>query len=232
MLSGLLIGAFAIVGISLLFVLARRDHRAAISERASLLDGLSASLELVQRRLGADGFPAITGRLADRRDVTVELIADTIVTRRLPQLWLVVPVREQCAHGAPSFGALARPTGAEFYSRIGGLDHRVTSPATSDAPLMIRADHALDERASETLCKAVDAVFRDRRIKEILVTPRGARIVCQAAEGDRGAHLILRQVRFATSPIGANTLARAVADADALRAALDPVPVPQQRLTA
>ena len=232
MLSGLLIGALAVSGLAVLFILAWRDHRAAIRERTGLLDGLSASLDLVQRRIGPDGFPALEGWLPDRRGVTVELIADTLVTRRLPQLWLVVTVRENLVQGGPSFGALARPTGAEFYSRIGGLHHRVTSLALSDAPLMIRADSPLGTRESEDLCEAVSAIFHDRRIKEILVTPRGARIVCQAAEGDRGPHLILRQARFASSSIGGDMLVRAVADADALRAALDAVPVVQHRLTA
>ena len=33
-------------------------------------------------------------------------------------------------------------------------------------------------------------------MKEIAATPRGVRLVRQASEGDRGAHFILRQVRF------------------------------------
>ena len=39
----------------------------AIRERASLLDGLSASLDGAAHRIGADGFPTLTGRLPDRR---------------------------------------------------------------------------------------------------------------------------------------------------------------------
>jgi hypothetical protein len=97
---------------------------------------------------------------------------------------------------------------------------------------MIRADRPFDAAASATLCEAVGTLFRDRRVKEIMVTGEVARIVAQAAEGDRGAHLILRQSRFATSPIGCDVLLRAVIDADALRGALDAIAAPNMALTA
>jgi hypothetical protein len=215
-----------------LAVVVRRDHHEALLERGGLLEPLASFLDDATRRVAADGFPAVDGRLPDRRSVSAELLPDTLVTRRLPQLWLVVTIREHIARPGPSVGALARPTGAEFYSCIGGLEHRVTSQALLDAPTMIRADRQLDATASATICEAVGAIFRDRRVKEIMVTGQVARIVSQAAEGDRGAHLILRQSRFASSSIDCDVLVRAIADADALRRAVDAIGIEKMALTA
>jgi hypothetical protein len=40
--------------------------------------------------IAPDQFPVVTGLIGDGRPVRIELIADTMVTRRLPQLWLKV----------------------------------------------------------------------------------------------------------------------------------------------
>jgi hypothetical protein len=47
------------------------------------------------------------------------------------------------------------------------------------------------------------------------------RIIRQVAEGERGAHLLLRQIRFETTAIAPDTVTRCIADADLLREALD-----------
>lgn len=40
------------------------------------------------------------------------------------------------------------------------------------------------------------ALLRDPKIKEVVISPRGVRIVRQFAQGSRGQHLILRQSVF------------------------------------
>ena len=62
------------------------------------------------------------------------------------------------------------------------------------------------------------AEFR-KHLKEIVATPRLTRVVRHAAEGHRGAHLLLRQTRFAIDAIPPDLVSRALADADGLRAA-------------
>ena len=105
---------FAFLGIAILAAMAVRDHRRALAERAVLLDGLLASFEGSHVEIGADGFPTLTGRLPDRRPITISLLADTLVMRRLPQLWLIVTIKERVERPGPSIGAQARHTGAEF----------------------------------------------------------------------------------------------------------------------
>ena len=40
------------------------------------------------------------------------------------------------------------------------------------------------------------AIFDDTRAKELVLSPRGVRLVYQAAQGDRAQYLVLRQAHF------------------------------------
>ena len=64
-------------------------------------------------------------------------------------------------------------------------------------------------------------IFSDNRVKEVLVTPGAARIVRQASEGERGAHVLLRQARFPIAAIDPAMVLTAIEEADAMSAALD-----------
>ena len=112
----LIIAAAAVLTVGLLglAMLARRQHRTALAGRAALLDDVCALLDGPRVTAGADGFPIAVGRLADGLDVRIVLIPDSLVTRRLPQLWMAVTIRDARLPGACRYGALARPTGAEY----------------------------------------------------------------------------------------------------------------------
>src|ERR1700754_2135699 len=94
MFAGLGVKTFAIGSIAALYVMARREHEAAMAARARLLDPAAMLFDDPKIKRAADGFPILVGALPDRRQVTVELIPDTMVMRRLPQLWLVVTLSE------------------------------------------------------------------------------------------------------------------------------------------
>jgi hypothetical protein len=212
--------AFATAGLCGLAALAMRDHRAALRDRAGLLAPIAGMFDQAEQRIGPDGYPSVTGRLHDRRQITVELLADTLVTRRLPQLWLTVTLREPVERARPSIGALARPTGAEFYAVTPDLPERLEHTPGFDGSVMVRGSADLTPEQRERASGALHCILADKRVKEAVVTPRGARIVRQACEGDRGAHLILRQVRFDLEAIGPELVLQAVADADRLCDAL------------
>jgi hypothetical protein len=64
-------------------------------------------------------------------------------------------------------------------------------------------------------------LFNDPWIKELLVTPRGVRVVRQAAQGSRAEYMVLRQAMFGAVKVPRDQLAAmldaAVALADDLR---------------
>lgn len=206
--SGLWMGARAI-----------HDHRAAMAKRRSLLDGAARLFPFARITNGADQFPILSGILEDGRNIRIELVADTMVCRRLPQLWLKLTLLEAATCHRPKIGALARPTGAEFYSLVHDMPHWFTPPPT-DAALLMRGDDSASPEQVERAGAMFGKLFSDPTLKEAAITPRGVRLVRQAAQGQRGAHLLLRQARFAHAAIAPEIICRAIAEAEALSACL------------
>jgi hypothetical protein len=228
----LAITIFAVASVAALYVMAGRDHAAAMAARAKLLDSVVTLFDAAELRVAADGFPVLTGRLPDRRRITVELIPDTMVMRRLPQLWLVVTLSEKTKRARPSFGALARPTGSEFYSRVDELPERIEPPPGLDGSMLIRGNAPFGAVDADRAGEALSRLFADKRVKEIMVTPKGVRIVRQASQGELGAHLLLRQVRFPLEAVQPELVLAAVEEADAMRHALDWVSTAPAKLSA
>jgi len=104
--------AFAAAAIATLSVMALREQRDMLARRARLLDAVAGLFPESVTRIGRDGFPVLDCRLADSRRIRIELIADTLVFRRLPQLWLKMTLLDHSPQKRPSIGALSRPTGA------------------------------------------------------------------------------------------------------------------------
>jgi hypothetical protein len=215
--------AFAAAGATL-WAKARREHRTALSGRSGLLASAVAMFPDGQMTFGRDGFPTFSAQLPDGRPVGIEILVDTLVTRRLPQLWLKLTIGDKARRRDFSIGALARPTGAEFYSLVHELPEWI-APPDCDLPLLVRGRSATAADAARAGA-VLRSLFADREVKEAVATPRGVRIVRRVAEGDRGAHLLLRQIRFPVDTVSADLIRTAVADAEALADALtDTAPV-------
>lgn len=215
MITTIAFSAFAIASGIWMSVRAVRDHRAAIAERRGLLDNAARHFPGARITHGADHFPILAGRLDDGRQVRVELVPDTLVCRRLPQLWLKLTLLETSPCARPKIGALARPTGAEFYSLVHEMPHLLIPPP-SEAALLMRGDGNASRRQVERAAAMFAKLFADPTLKEAAITPRGVRLVRQAAQGQRGAHLLLRQAHFSITAIAPEVIRRTIAEAEAL----------------
>jgi hypothetical protein len=125
--------------------------------------------------------------------LALELIADTQVTRRLPQIRLklaVLPART-------SIGGLARPTGAEFYALTHGPPDWALPPPK--LPLLVLCKGASSDELSRAAA-VFERIFADPRLMEAPATMHGILVIQQVFEDDRAAHLLLRQAKFAAAP--------------------------------
>lgn len=207
-----------LLGVAWLWVFARAEHRKAMQERASLFD--EAACHFVGNRVavGEDFFPVLTGILADGCEWKAEIVADSLVPRRLPQLWLKLTLFKSGAHHGPTLGVLARPTGTEFYSVVQDFPERLEPPFVSSAPMVMRGRN-IHRRDLDRMGDTFRMLLADPTLKEAAITPRGARIVRQIAEGRRGAHMVFRQMRFPVQSVPPALITTALAEAERLSAA-------------
>jgi len=138
-------------------------------------------------------YPLLDGRYRGHT-VRLEPVVDHIAFRKLPSFWLKVSVRgELPITGTVDF--LVRPQNTEFYSPAAELPVTLPIPPGWPAHALLRTD-IRDRSPPVELLTPHMAMFDDAKTKELLVTPRGVRIVYQAHQAERAYYLVLRQAEF------------------------------------
>ena len=214
---------FCVAGVAAIAALARKELRNDLQQRGTLLDAAAGLLENPSVTVGGDGYPQLVGTCGDGHQVSLEVVPDSLVPRRLPQLWLKLTLLKPEAAPRPSIGVLARPVGTEFYSRVLGLPDTIAPPFAADFPLLMRGRGAT-EAAIQRTSGLFRTLFADPELKEIVITPRGAGTVRRIAEGDRGAHVLYRQMRFQVTQVSPEIIRNALSELRLLNAALDTSP--------
>ncbi len=218
--GGMALLLFCIAGVATIAALARKEMREDLKRRAVLLDEASALFDNPSIKVGSDGYPRLEGTSNGNR-VSMEIVPDSLVPRRLPQLWLRLTMLTNGQASRPSIGVLARPVGTEFYSRVLGLPDTVTPPFKADFPMLMRGK-GVSEAALRRTSALFHTLFADPALKEAVITPRGTGLVRQIAEGDRGAHILYRQMRFPVAQVSPDIVRNALAELRLLDEALEP----------
>jgi hypothetical protein len=165
----------------------------------------------------------LTGRYRGH-EVRLEPIVDHMTMRKLPSLWLQVSLIAPVPYQG-IFDLLVRPRGTEFYSPSIDLTHELRLPPGWPVDAALRSD---DPARMPPLAVMAQHryMFEDQRLKEMLVTPKGVRLVYQVQQAERAKYAVLRQIEFLDNALPP-TLARRLLEATiAIRASLmtDPVP--------
>jgi hypothetical protein len=207
--AGLLLAAILLV----LVIQHQKRLKRSLEARAAIFDEVRRHCADATIRIAPDGYPILAGLFEDT-ELELRLVPDTLTVRRLPQLWLIASFRFATGH-AESFGALVRAAGTEFYAYTPTLPHGAFDMSGFDVDTILRASSpAADWQRVESELRSALA---DQHIKEIVVTPIGVRIVRQMAEGERGAHLILRHADFGAARLELADLAAVKAVAQSFR---------------
>ena len=211
------------LGVAVVAALARKELRNDLRQRSALLDAAAGLLENPSVTVGGDGYPRLQGTCSGGHRVSLEVVPDSLVPRRLPQLWLQLTLLKPEAAPRPSIGVLARPIGTEFYSRVLGLPDMIAPSFAVDFPLLMRGRGA-SEAAIQRTSGLFRTLFADPELKEIVITPRGAGTVRRIAEGERGAHVLYRQMRFPVTQVSPEFVRNALTELHLLNDALEPSP--------
>ena len=198
-------------------VLLRRAQAARAAQRGAFLGAATVLFEQVRIELAATGFPRMAGRRGGA-EFDIQVVPDTLSVRKLPALWVLVSLPGPLPVTG-TLDVLLRPTGMETFTNFSRLPVQVQPPPGFPPDCAIRTDapgHAAFANALRDVMETVDT----DRLKEILITPAGVRLVFLAEEADRGRYLLFRDAEMGRDPMPPARLTPFLAAALALRSAV------------
>ena len=131
----------------------------------------------------------------------IQTVIDVLVTRKLPSLWLMLTLPEPQPVSA-TFDLMMRAAGPSTFSNFDFLDHVVATPSTFPLHAVIRTDDPENLPATEIIAPHLKLFFGPKG-KELLISPKGLRVVVQAAQADRARYGVLREANFGAVVIDA-----------------------------
>ncbi len=154
-----------------------------------------------------DGPTAASYRLVGRHHglpVQVQTVVDTLNLRKLPSLWLMVTIPEPLPLSA-SFDLMMRPSGPSTFSNFDMLPFTIERPSDFPEHAVVRSDDIEHMLPAHVIAPHLQPFFGSRA-KELLVAPKGLRMVVQIGEADRARYGVFRQAEFGETSIDATQL--------------------------
>lgn len=190
------------------------ESRARTRARAAYLDAVKALFDGGETRIEPTGFPRMTGRRGGL-SFDIQAIPDTLTFRKLPALWVMVTLPEPLPLAA-TLDLMARPSGNEPFTRFTTLPQTLPTLPGLPKEVAIRTDDALRALPEALITRHAD-LFDDPRVKELVISPKGLRIVILAEEADRGRYLIFREAEMGRAPLSPQRIAPLLGRLGALR---------------
>ena len=192
-----------------------RAARRRKADRAAYLNALAPLFGRIISRLEPTGFPRITAHLGPHA-FDIQAIPDSLIFRKLPCLWVMLTLPIPMPVTA-TLDLMTRPSGSETFSHFARLPYRLPLPHGLPQDAALHSDSA---DAPTNLIARHAALFIDPAVKELLIAPKGLRVVILAEEADRGRYLIFRDAELGRTPLPANRVAPLLAALAALAADL------------
>ena len=186
--------AIIVSSLALLAFIWRRDRIFTSNQRAHMFDLCLQLFDQAKLTQHSHDFPSLTGYY-QAAEFALEAFPDTVGYRKIPSLWLQITL----AAALPINGTvdiLARAQNTEFFSPSYDLEFSLPIPAGWPQPIQFRSNtqnHGLELTQIES---AIGHLFADNRIKELLITKRGLRVVYQLAQAEKSRYLVFRMAEF------------------------------------
>lgn len=151
--------------------------------------------------------------------VQLRTIVDTLATRKLPARWLSISITEPVAVPG-TFDMMMRPGSPTTFSNFDHLDHTLPKSSAFPAEAVLRTDRRGVRFPLETIAGHL-GIFSEGRAKELLITPKGVRIVWLLAEAERARYGVFRQAEFGDATLDPALIGRLLVSVSALRDAIN-----------
>ena len=177
---------------------ALRGARARSRLRRGYLENVKPLFSGGLKAIMPTGFPRLSGTYRGH-EFDLQVVADTLNMRKLPTLWLLVTLPDRLPVGA-TFDMMMRPRGVETFSRLNDLPVQITNDGSFPDDCTIRTDNPAGLPPRDLLLRHL-GLFADQRAKELVISPKGLRVVWLADEAHRGKYLLFRDSEMGQTPL-------------------------------
>jgi hypothetical protein len=197
---------FAIFAVAIAFLLIKRTM--AKAERQKQIPNLlfaevkSLFTEAEVKLAESIGSHILTG-IYEGHQFEVKTITDTLNTRKLPSLWLMVTLKTPTPIPIKhTLDMMLRPASSSTFSNFDFLPFTIPTPSEFPEHAVLHSDKQ-QSPFDLNLLKPLLSFFKNPRAKEFLATPNGLRLVTQLSEAERGRYVVAREARFDSTTIDA-----------------------------
>ena len=174
--------------------------------------------DAIDQMTPAAGVNTFRGKI-EGQNVQVQVIVDTLATRKLPSLWLSVTIVEP-VHIPGIFDLVMRPNSALSFSNFDLRPNALPVPADFPEQASIRSDVEAAALPMSVIANHIQ-LMADPHAKELLISPHGVRYVWLVKEADRARYGVFRQADFGDALPGAQLILTLAQKAMDLRAAIN-----------
>lgn len=200
-----------LVWLALTVMRAARQRKAA---RAGYFDAIAPLFDRIVTRIEPTGFPRVTGHLGPHA-FDLQALPDSLTFRKLPALWIMVSLPERLPVRA-TLDIMARPTGQEAFSHFASMPVSLPCPTFLPDGTGVRTEDAACVPPADLIARYAQ-VFSDPKVKELLISPKGLRLVLLGDEAERGRYLIFRDAEVGLDPLSPDRLSPLLHSLVALR---------------
>jgi len=190
--------AFLVAALVVLVWMLRRHSRDLRQERAVLFDDCLSLFSDCSLSQSGTRYPQLRAQWSYGRythPVSLRAMADTLQTRRLPPLWLIMDVR--CALDLQgTLDVLVRPTGVEVFSPSRDLPQRHELPGHWPQNSLLKSSLPDAPGVLARIDQAACALLTDPYSKCLTIRPDGLRYVLQIAQSSQAHYMVLRNAHF------------------------------------
>jgi hypothetical protein len=206
------IATFCVLAVLVLVQIYRRDRAKLRTLRGAFFEPAYPLFESYRVTQDSVDFPELRGCYRGH-DFHIDALVDMVTFRKLPSLWLRLSLLAPVPYGG-TLDIMVRAQNVEFYSPANDLDHAIEPPSNWPAGTIVKTDDPDAMPPAATVDRHM-GFFEAPKAKEILITPKGVRMVYQIDQGTRAEYRVLRSANFAspqvTADIMRNLLDRAIA---------------------
>lgn len=197
------VAAFLGVALLVLVWMLRRHSRDLRQERSVLFDDCLSQFSDCNLSQSGTRYPQLRAQWScgtHTYPVSLRAIPDTLQTRRLPPLWLIIDVR--CALDLQgTLDVLVRPTGVEVFSPSRDLPYRHELPGHWPQNSLVKSSLPDAPEVLARIDQAAYALLADPYSKCLTIRPDGLRYVLQIAQSSQAHYMVLRNAYFGSQQL-------------------------------